>query len=69
MGVIQGTVLAVLDKADEPMRSRDIHDAVERCLGRAVSCATVASFLSVASRDASTPITRTGIGLYAATGC
>jgi len=67
MGAIQDAVGVVLEQAKQPMRTPDVHAAVERLLGRRVSQDTVGSFLSVASRRPSMPIERVGPGLYSAT--
>jgi len=66
-GAIQEAVVAVLALAASPLRAHEIHRAVERQLGRPVSLDTVASFLSVASRDVRRPVVRVEVGTYSVT--
>jgi hypothetical protein len=64
MGAIQGSVLEVLEASCEALGAGDIHARVERRLDRAVSRDTVASFLSVAARDATSSVIRSSPGRY-----
>jgi hypothetical protein len=66
MGVIQREVLAILDQADHSIAPVEIHDAIERWLGRLVSYDIVSSSLSVAARDPVSAVVRVGRGLYRA---
>lgn len=63
MGAIQAAVLDVLGQC-AALRPREIQLRVEQRLGQPTSYDTVASFLSVAARDASSAITRSGRGRY-----
>jgi hypothetical protein len=64
MGAIQGSVLEVLEVSRGALRPGEIHARVERRLDQAVSRDTVASFLSVAARDATSPVIRSSRGRY-----
>jgi hypothetical protein len=65
MGAIGAAVAQTLDQTAGSLRLAEIHALVEQRLERAISRDTVASFLSVAAREASTPIVRTAPGQYA----
>jgi hypothetical protein len=64
MGAIQTAVLDVLGSTGGSLRTGEIHLRVEARLGRPVSRDTVASFLSVAARDAGSPVRRGSRGWY-----
>lgn len=67
MGAIEAAVLEVLGEVQAPIPPRDVHAAVERRLGQAISKDTVGRYLSVAARTAAAPVMRTGYGRYALT--
>ena len=64
MGAIQAAILAVLGQACEPLSTGEVHERVARRMGRTISQDTVNSFLSVAARDAGSPVRPIGPGLY-----
>ena len=63
-GRIQATVVDVLAAATSPLYTREVHAQVQKQLQRAISYDTVASCLSVMSRDSNSRVTRIGRGLY-----
>jgi hypothetical protein len=64
MGANQAAVLDVVEATGGALRPGEIHSRVELRLDQAVSRHTVASFLSVAARDATSPVMRSGSGRY-----
>lgn len=65
MGAIQAAILEVLSASDQPMPAPELRTVVEGRLGIPTSIYTVSSFLSVASRDRTSPVFKASRGLYA----
>jgi hypothetical protein len=63
-GVVQRAVAKVLATADGPTRAADIHLAVERLLGRAVSKESVSYCLRMGVRGAEPRFERVAVGYY-----
>lgn len=63
-GEVQRAVLKVLAAADQPMRLRDIHAAVEGWLGRAVSKESVSWCMRMSRDGAGVRIERVAYGSY-----
>lgn len=65
-GVIAAAVLAELTAIDRPLSVAELHAALERRLADNIVRDSLTSYLSVASRSADSPITRTGRARYQA---
>lgn len=63
-GVVQRAVVKVLTAANGPTRAGDIHLAVERLLGRAVSKESVSCALRRGIRGAEPRLERVAVGYY-----
>jgi hypothetical protein len=63
-GVVQRAVIKVLAAAKGPTRAADIHLAVERLLGRAVSKESVSCCLRTGIRGAEPRFERVSVGYY-----
>jgi hypothetical protein len=63
-GVVQRTVVKVLEAANEPMRGADIHQAVEGLLGHPVSKDSVSCCLSTGARSKQPRFERVACGYY-----
>jgi hypothetical protein len=63
-GVVQRAVVKVLTAADGPVRAADIHLAVERLLGRAVSKESVSCCLRKGVRGINRQFERVAVGSY-----
>jgi hypothetical protein len=63
-GLVPQAIMQVLAQAVEPMRVRDIHDAVEDLLDRSVPTSTVKSFLATNAQADGTRLVRLGHGRY-----
>jgi hypothetical protein len=64
MGTICTAALEILRESDGPLRPKEIHARVELHLDRTVSRHTIASFLSRAAQDATSPVVRSGRSGY-----
>jgi len=65
LGAVKRAVLSVVVGADEPIRARDVHAAVEQRLQRAVSYDNVRKVLAASARDPSSGVARARRGRYA----
>lgn len=63
-GVVQRAIVNVLTSADQPMRLRDIHSAVEDWLGQAVSKESVSWCLRMSRTGAGLRFERVAYGSY-----
>jgi hypothetical protein len=64
-GAVQAAILKVLAAAQEPMRVRDVHAAVECLLASHVSRDSVNSCLSTKAKGKHPLFKRVGLGSYA----
>ena len=63
-GEVRGVIARLLRDAEEPLFAREIHRAVERELGEAVSWSSIANCLRRNSADEFGGFERVGMGLY-----
>ena len=62
-GIVQNAIIAILNTADQPMRYRDIHLAVEQQLGRLISKSSIKNAL-LSTGNRRPRFVRVGRGLY-----
>lgn len=63
-GVVPNAIMSVLSSADQPMRAREIHEAVMALLEQPVTYSSVKACLADKARGAEAPFERTARGCY-----
>ena len=63
-GAIQAAIVAELRASAETLKPKEIHNRIQRQLGRSISYDTVASFLSVTCRAQKPTVVRVSPGRY-----
>jgi hypothetical protein len=64
VGAVIDTITAILEHADQPMRTRDIHTTAEELLGRPIKWTSVKATLAEHVRGPRPRFQRTGYGRY-----
>jgi hypothetical protein len=63
-GVVEGTVISILEEAQRPLSIGEIRAQVERQLGQGFSANAIHCCLSATARDRRKPVKRCGRGVY-----